>query len=118
MILCRNVGNVSGILNSLVSKGNVRNDNGTYRFLSARAATPAASRPSSSPSSYRPSSPAPAARSSSPASYRPASPAGRVGTPSSNGAVSNDEATVLKVLSNYSGLTADRLSNLLRASGK
>jgi hypothetical protein len=107
---------VSSILNSLVSKGNVRNDSGTYRFLSARAATPAASRPSSSPSSYRPA--ATPVRSSSPSSYRPASPVGRAGTPSSNGAVSSDEAAVIKVLGNYSGLTADRLSNLLRASGK
>jgi hypothetical protein len=31
-LCCRNVGNVSGILNSLVSKGKVRNDRGTYRL--------------------------------------------------------------------------------------
>jgi hypothetical protein len=108
--LCRNVGNVNGILNSLVSKGNVRNDSGTYRFLSARSATPSASRPSSSPSSYRPA--ATPVRSSSPAARAP-TPVG-----AGSGAVSSDEETVLKVLQNYSGLTADRLSSMLRASGK
>jgi hypothetical protein len=106
---CRSVSNVNGILNSLVSKGNVRNDSGTYRFLSARAATPAASRPSSSPSSYRPA-----------ATPVRSSPAARAPTPvgAGSGAVSSDEDTVLKVLQNYSGLTADRLSSMLRASGK
>jgi hypothetical protein len=102
---------VSGILNSLVSKGNVRNDSGTYRFLTmggSRAASPVPAR-SSSPSSYRPATPV---RSSSPAARAP-TPVG-----AGSGAVSSDEETVLKVLQNYSGLTADRLSAMLRASGK
>ncbi len=108
---CRSVGSVNSVLSSLVSQGKVQNDNGTYRFVSSggsRSATPTAVRPSS------------ATRAVSPAA-RPVSPAARAPTPTAGpgtGASSGDEATVLSVLSNYAGLTSERLSSMLRNSGK
>ncbi len=95
---------VSSVLNSLVSQGKVQNDKGTYRFLTKGAG---AGRPSSAPSSTP-------GRGYSPAASRGASAASGPG----GGAVAGDEAVVLGVLQNYSGLTEDRLSAMIRSSGR
>ncbi len=100
---------MNSVLSSLVSQGKVQNDNGTYRFVSSggsRSATPAAARPSSATRAVSPT-----ARAVSPASRAPTAGPG-------TGASSGDEATVLSVLSNYAGLTSERLSSMLRNSGK
>ncbi|KAJ9523096.1 hypothetical protein QJQ45_023914, partial [Haematococcus lacustris] len=103
----KSVSNLNGVVNSLVSSGKVQNDKGTLRFVSSgRAATPAAARTSSpARASVRPSS-APTARASTPS-------AGGGG-----GASSSDEQVVLSILQNYSGLTAERLANMVKNSGK
>ncbi|KAL6763562.1 hypothetical protein V8C86DRAFT_2491641 [Haematococcus lacustris] len=103
----KSVSNLNGVVNSLVSSGKVQNDKGTLRFVSSgRAATPAAARTSSpARASVRPSS----------------APTPRASTPSAGGgggASSSDEQVVLSILQNYSGLTAERLANMVKNSGK
>ncbi len=96
---------LSSILSSLVSQGKVQNEGGTYRFVSAggRGSVSASRSPSPAPSYSRSASPV--SRSA-------------VSNGSGGGAVAGDEAVVLSVLQNYAGLTEQRLSAMIRSTGK
>ncbi len=93
---------VNSVLSALVSQGKVQNDRGTFRFLT-RGTSPTAARPGS----------APVRGSATPGrGYSPAPSRGGPG----DGANAGDEAIVLAILQNYSGLAEDRLSAMVRNS--
>ncbi len=102
---------LNSILSGLVSQGKVENERGTFRFLS-KAGTGSSAGRSFTPSASRSPSPAPRA------SAAPARSASLAADRAGDGRSAGDEANVLAVLQNYSGLTEDRLAAMLRNSSK